>query len=291
MECRYFLQRMPARWGPLRLYYLSGIAGAALLAVASLLLPSTARLWALDVEAWTTLMAVWNTALVAWVVWLAHLRRREKTRRACARAETDSQAWPFLFAAGWALIALAWFAPVGWSLGLVYIHPLIALWFLDRELFRRKVAWRHVYRTALMMLPVCLTALWWLSWRKPDLPGNDLLSLQITQHAGRGIVSGVSTHLLVATHVFLEMLHYAVWLVAIPSIGMQGKPWEVDKVPVARKSTIWRWGVTVVLVLGALAVIGFWGGFAANYPLTRDIYFSVAVFHVLAEAPFLIRLL
>src|SRR5690348_13337970 len=31
MEGRYMLSRMPARWGPLRLYYLLGIAGVLLL--------------------------------------------------------------------------------------------------------------------------------------------------------------------------------------------------------------------------------------------------------------------
>ena len=34
-----------------------------------------------------------------------------------------------------------------------------------------------------------------------------------------------------------------------------------------------------------------WAGFLSNYPLTRDIYFTVAMLHVLAEAPFLLRLL
>jgi hypothetical protein len=34
-----------------------------------------------------------------------------------------------------------------------------------------------------------------------------------------------------------------------------------------------------------------WGGFVADYPLTRDIYFTVAMLHVLAEVPFLLRLL
>ncbi|MDP6446681.1 MAG: hypothetical protein QGG36_20985 [Pirellulaceae bacterium] len=292
MECRYFLQRMPGRWGPLRLYYWSGLGGAFLLAAASLLLPSTARAWALEFEAWMTLLAVWNSALVAWVVWLAYLRRREKLQRAATRQPAvEHNLWPLLFAGGWVLIAVAWLAPVGWSLALVYLHPLIALWFLDRELLRRRVAWHGVYRAALGVLPFCLAGLWWMLWSKPDLPGDDLVSLQITRHAGRGVVPGVSTHLLVATHVFLEMLHYAVWLLAIPSIGMLGKPWQLDKMPMARKSAIWKWGVATVLLVGGVAVIGFWGGFAANYPATRDIYFAVAILHVLTEAPFLIRLL
>jgi hypothetical protein len=34
-----------------------------------------------------------------------------------------------------------------------------------------------------------------------------------------------------------------------------------------------------------------WGAFLADYPLTRDVYFTVATLHVLAEVPFLLRLL
>jgi hypothetical protein len=34
-----------------------------------------------------------------------------------------------------------------------------------------------------------------------------------------------------------------------------------------------------------------WCGFAANYTTTRDIYFAFAMAHVLAEMPFLIKML
>lgn len=294
MECRYFIQRMPARWGPLRVYYLSGLGGALSLALANLFLPSAARSWSVDGETWLTWLAVWNSLLVAWVVWLAHLRRREKQRKVNSQQGASDQAaaiWPLLYSGGWALIALAWLAPMGWSLALVFIHPLIALWFLDRELHRRRVPWRRAYRGMLAATPLALAGLMAILWSKPDLPGNDLVSMQITRHAGGDIIAGVSTHVLVATHVFLEMLHYAVWLLAIPAVGMQGQPWRLHKIPLTRKSHGWRLLVIAGLTLGALAVVGFWGGFLVNYPLARDIYFSVAVLHVLAEAPFLIRLL
>ena len=32
-----------------------------------------------------------------------------------------------------------------------------------------------------------------------------------------------------------------------------------------------------------------WAFFLADYPLTRDVYFTVALLHVLAEVPFLLR--
>ncbi len=53
------------------------------------------------------------------------------------------------------------------------------------------------------------------------------------------------------------------------------------------------WGglLSPALAAGSLGGLGIWAGFLANYPLTRDIYFTVAMLHVLAEAPFLLRLL
>ena len=43
--------------------------------------------------------------------------------------------------------------------------------------------------------------------------------------------------------------------------------------------------------LGGLVVLLLWGCFLADYPLTRDVYFTVALLHVLAEVPFLLRAL
>jgi hypothetical protein len=41
-----------------------------------------------------------------------------------------------------------------------------------------------------------------------------------------------------------------------------------------------------VLVLGGLVVLVLWACFAVDYATTRDVYFTVAMLHVLAEAPF-----
>lgn len=114
--------------------------------------------------------------------------------------------------------------------------------------------------------------------------------MQIANHAGANLVSGISSRFLVAAHTFLEMLHYAAWIVAIPLIGYAGTPWTLKKVPLAQKSARWKWGIAGFLVLGAIVTVGLWAGFLANYPLTRDLYFSVAILHVLAEIPFLLRM-
>ncbi len=189
------------------------------------------------------------------------------------------------------MIGLAWFKPAAWDLGLVYLHPLVALTFLDRELAIHRPAWQPAYRRLLALLPLALAGLWWRLADTPSLPGSDGLTLRITAHAGADILSGVSSHLLVATHTFLEMLHYGVWLVAIPLVSVRTLPWRIAGVPLARRSRPWRLAIAGMLAVGALVVIGFWAGFVADYPRTRDIYFTVAMLHVLAEVPFLLRLL
>jgi hypothetical protein len=95
----------------------------------------------------------------------------------------------------------------------------------------------------------------------------------------------------VATHTFLEMLHYGVWLVAIPLVGIRTLPWRLETVPMARRSALWKWIFIGVLLCGSAVMLILWGGFIADYLTTRDVYFTVALLHVLAEVPFLLRAL
>jgi hypothetical protein len=43
--------------------------------------------------------------------------------------------------------------------------------------------------------------------------------------------------------------------------------------------------------MGLFAVAILWLGFSMDYSTTRDIYFTVAIAHVLAEVPFLLKML
>ena len=187
------------------------------------------------------------------------------------------------------LIAVVWLVPQAWDVGLVYLHPLIALLFLDRELGRRRPQWRPAYRACLACLPIVLGVLWWQLADSPPLAGQDMLTMRITRHAGADFLAGVSSHLLVSTHTFLEMLHYGVWLVAMPLIAMRAAPWKLQSVPLARRSRSWRGGVITLIALGAVAVLALWACFLGNYAATRDVYFTLAIAHVLAEFPFLLR--
>ncbi|MDX1944193.1 MAG: hypothetical protein SFU86_02200 [Pirellulaceae bacterium] len=285
LEARYMLTRMPARWGPLTGYFVTGIAGVLLLTAAISLLPWTYDRLNLGPESWPALLSLWNTLLIGWVLALVLLRSRQNPRRN----------WSWTIPVAFVLVALAWLWPAGWGLGLVYLHPLIALWFLDREIGRMRREWQVAYRACLLLVPVALAALWWNLAGSPHLPGEDLFSRQLTgriaQHAGEGIVSGVSSHFLIAAHTFLEMLHYGVWIVAIPLVSVRMMPWRLDNVPLARRSPLWRGAILAAIGLGVIVMLGLWGAFLADYPLTRDIYFTVAMLHVLAEAPFLLRLL
>ena len=49
--------------------------------------------------------------------------------------------------------------------------------------------------------------------------------------------------------------------------------------------------VPIEVLYTVLPILLLWGAFLTNYPATRDIYFTVAMLHVLAEVPFLLRLL
>jgi hypothetical protein len=226
-------------------------------------------------------VSLWHTVLIAWVMALALLRSRQNPRRE----------WAWVVPAGLVLVAGAWLWPMVAGLALVYAHPLVSLWFLDRELGRGRSPWRSAYRGALLLLPVAVGALWLVLARAPHLPGDDALTRAITGHAGGAILGGVSTHALVATHTFLEMLHYGVWILAIPLLSVQRWPWQVDNAPLARRSAVWKRAITLVVLAGAALVVLLWVAFAADYPLTRDVYFLIATLHVLAEIPFLLRLL
>lgn len=278
LEARYFMARMPPRWGRLRTFFLVGIGGVLGLTGAMIALPVVARAAGNLPEAWYVLIATWNTGLVLWIGGLAALRTRQNPRRD----------WPWLWPGVLAAMAIAWIAPLGWSLAVVYLHPLVALVFLDAEIGRRRPDLRSAYRWCLAALPLAVAALAWNLAGAADLAGDDVLTAQITAHAGAGIVPRVSTHFLVATHTFLEMLHYSIWCVALPLLA-GSVPWRLDQVPLARRSSAWRTAVAGVLVTGCLVVGLFWISFLVDYPLTRSVYFTVAMLHVLAEIPFLLR--
>jgi hypothetical protein len=279
MEARYMLARLPARWGKLRPFFLVALGGILGLTLSYAALTLWLQRGDTDYPTATLAMALWDSLLIGWVLLLIHLRSRHKPCRD----------WSAALPLGLLALAGAWLAPGLFGLSLVYGHPLMALAILDRELARSRPEWRSGYHACLALLPVLLGLLWWHLARLPDLPGRDALTVRIQQHAGADLLRGVSSQVLVATHTFLETVHYGVWLLAIPLIGWKSAPWKLATIPMARRPGASRVAALGLLTIGAIAVLALWGGFLANYPMTRDVYFTIALLHVLAEVPLLLR--
>lgn len=278
LEARYLMTRMPARWGMLGSYFALGVGGSLLLAC---LFAATPRIAGRNPEFALALVATWNTLFTFWVMRLALLRSRQNPRRD----------WQFLIPLGFSLVAVNWLCPLAWSLVLVYLHPILALVFMDRELTRQRSVWLGSFRVALCFVPLCLMGLAACWATSPDLAAQDLVAWQITHHAGAGVIPHVSTHFLVAAHIFLELLHYLVWIVVMPTIGVRGPFWMLNDVPLARRSRKWQMLLKAFVLAGLGIVLILWGSFLSDYAWTRDVYFTIAILHVLAEFPFLLRLL
>lgn len=281
MEFRYFLARMPRHWGRSRSYYLTAIVGVLLLTGGYLAIYFAAGNWLWSAEGWTAVVASWNTLLLAWLGILVYMRGRQRPR-------SD---WSWAFAGVALLAAAAWAMPEYWSLALVYLHPLIAFWFLDRQIGRSRPEWRRAYRLCLMSIPIFVACIWAAFWGMPALQEDTVLFWRISQHAGGGILSGISSHVLVATHVFLETIHYAVWLVIIPLVDRRAIPWRLETVPFFASEGGFPRMVKLVCAVSVVLVIALWAGFSLDYTVTRDVYFAFAIAHVLAEFPFLIKML
>lgn len=283
MEFRYFLARMPRHWGRSKAYYITGIVGVLLLTASYLAIFFASDKWLWTAEGWTGIVASWNTLLLVWIGVLLYLRGRQRPR-------SD---WSWSFAVVFLLAALVWAVPAYWSLALVYLHPLVALWFLDRQIRRTKPDWLRAYRACLMSIPVFLAIIWLARWGGPDAVGDSPLFIRISEHAGSSVVSGISSQVLIASHVFLESIHYAVWLLIIPLVDRRAVPWRLSEIPLLAGPSrpIVRSATLGVGVAAVLVVLILWAGFAVDYATARDIYFAFAIGHVVAEVPFLIKML
>jgi hypothetical protein len=281
MEFRYFAARMPVRWGRSKLYYSVGIGGVLFLVAAYVSLYFASGNWLWSVDTGPILTASWNTAFVMWLSLLYYLRGRRGAR--------SDRTWAF--AAAFLLAALAWVVPQYWSLSLVYMHPFIAMWFLERQIRRSKPEWLRAYHCCLTSVPVFVVLLWIVFSARPDLPEDTRLLWRISQHAGSEILPGISSHFLVATHVFLESIHYFVWILLIPLIDRRAIPWRMREIPLFSMKGGYPRLVVAALCISFTLMLLLWAGFSVNYAVTRDIYFAFAIGHVMAEFPFLIKMI
>ena len=302
-EFRYFLMRLPFRFGRSRNFFLIAFAGIAFLTVTYISLPLFYAYAAPTPGSWATVLASWNTLLLLWIGLLVWLRGKQRSGRD----------WSWGIAAALGLSAINWLQPEFFSLAIVYLHPLIALWFLDRHLRINRPHWLPVYRRCLYLLPVLVVGIVLAQSRTLELADDNGLFWRITQHAGADLLPNIPSRILVSVHLFLEMLHYAVWIVALSLIGPTRQPassstedlnpaasqtsrsckaiWDVRSVPLARHSRGFPKTITAALGFGVFLVFMLWIGFSMDYSTTRDLYFTVAIAHVVAEAPFLLKML
>lgn len=280
-EFRYFIARMPVRWGKSKTFYAIGIGGVLILTAAYLAIYFTANNWFWSLDGWQTAVSMWNTAFVLWLGFLFYLRGRQKPK-------TD---WTWAFAAAFLFASFIWSAPQYFSLSLVYLHPFIAMWFLERQIRRTKKDWLKAYHFCLAMIPFFVLILYFAFSNAPNLSNENNLFWRITQHAGSQILPNISSHFLVAAHVFLETIHYSVWILLIPLIDKRAVPWKLNEIPLFANKQGFPKLVAIALMCSLLLVCALWLGFSMNYTTTRDIYFAFAMAHVLAEFPFLVKML
>ena len=288
-ELRYFLMRLPARFGRSRNFFVTAFVGLAVLTISYVSLPFAYNAVNASSETWLSVLAIWNTLMLAWIAALIHLRAKQKQPRTGASQRTADSSqrtanWSWSIPTILALAAFNWFVPDFFSLALVYIHPLIALWFLDRHLKKTRPAWVGPYRRCLCLLPLILAVMIWRLSQTIPLGDDNGLFWRITQHSGAELLPQLSSHMLVSVHLFLEMLHYGVWILALPLLSARFFKAGAVKRGLPRLKP-------ALLTVGIVAVVILWVGFTADYTKTRDLYFTIAIAHVLAEAPFLLRML
>jgi len=282
-ELRYFLMRLPVQFGRSRNFFVVAFAGIGFLTISYLSLPALYYAGVWSGSNWAGFIGVWNTLLLIWIAVLVWLRGKQCRRGNWTTA--GNWAWPAAFA----LCSLNWLAPEIFSLAIVYLHPLVALWFLDRHLRRTRPEWLRAYRRCLALVPLLGAVICLQLAGTPALANDNGLAWRITQHSGAQFFPNVSSHLLVSLHVFLEMLHYGVWLVALPLIGASGAIWDAKSIPLVRHPRGFPILIVIMLVIGVLLMGLLWFGFVVDYSVTRDVYFAVAIAHVLAEVPMLLR--
>jgi hypothetical protein len=268
MEARYLLSRLPARFGPLRTFFTIGFGGVLVLA---------AGFWTLSWQG--SIPSLWHSTLAAWTGALLILRRRE----------LPASDWFGVLPPICLWLAAAWLVPSALDIAIVYAHPLLAFWFLDRQIRRSRPEWLGAWRLCLAAVPILVAVLGWRLTLAPPLAAFDPASWAVIQHTNAAILQGIPTRPLVGTHAFLETSHYAIWLLALPLLGLRGAPWRIGNIPLVRHRLGWPRLIRWALLAGAGAVALLWFCFWLDYATTRQIYFSIALLHVLAEVPFLVR--
>lgn len=316
LELQYALSRFPCRISrDVRGFFTTSVAGTILLVISYLAIV-LAPITLIPVTDTIMLNAaqLWQGILFSWVAAIAIIRHRQKYLRSLP-------AW--LGACGF-LSALNVFDVASAGVAMAYLHPVIGLFVLDRELGIANQSWQKGFRRTLFVIPALIVAVCLL--HKPGQGALDTLTTNIMLQAGASVLPDVSPDLLVAIHTFLELLHYGVWLLAIPIVtgmlarrtvpltahapgrsarckdpspgalnSLMGIPGKLDRSnapkAVALKAQRMKRLIALLVVFGSFAVVTLWICFSMDYAATRYFYFKLAILHVIAELPLLLRIL
>ncbi|MGE4159902.1 MAG: hypothetical protein AB7F75_12490, partial [Planctomycetota bacterium] len=102
-------------------------------------------------------------------------------------------------------------------------------------------------------------------------------------------VLGINPGFLISTHLFLELVHYMIWVLIIPAWGFRIRPHDTRTIPLAHLSPMARRAIKTILVGSTLFVLALWGGFSLKPHQTWEIYFTLAIGHVLLEFVFVLK--
>jgi hypothetical protein len=276
MELRYLAAFLPTGRGLRSPYVVVAAAGTLLLAGAYIALVWLGR----NLDASTHLIALssWQTSLFVWLLALVWLRK--------IRSSAGSWLPPVLcLAAG-----ISWLSPGAIVFVILYGHPLVAVAFLYLAVRRWRPELLPLFRW-LGLLACALVAVLVVVLINAETLGRDpVLGARSTVRAGSLLLDAASPHLLLSLHTFLEVIHYAAWLVLIPLVGLRSKPWSLARVRAATRSARGRCLVVGTLLFAGVVVAALWLAFYVAPKITFDVYFTVAMVHVIAELPCLLRL-
>ena len=263
MEARYLLGRLPGRAGKLKRYMALSALGVTGIGATSLTLAYTDNPYSLR---------IWATLLLLWLGGLLLLRSRENPRRN----------WPWIEPAVLLACSWIWLSPITFGLALVLLHPILAIVVLGRELhFYRRPERAHyaAFVGAVLFGLAVLLAMLAIHPSRPPAAFRNLVLIDAPS----------LTYL--AVHAYLEIVHYAVWILLLPALASATRRGGLNLYPVLRKAPGRLWAARALLALGLLLSLGLWWGFAFHFEFTRALYFQLAIFHVLVEFPFLVRTL
>src|SRR2546429_3134554 len=127
-EARYFLMRLPARFGRSRNFFLLAFAGIALLTLAYVSLPALyyAGFW--SGANWPNAIATWNTLMLLWIGALVLVRGKQGAQRG----------WVLGMPPGFGVFRPNWLGPGVFCLGVGFVFPLGGALFFHRHFARRR---------------------------------------------------------------------------------------------------------------------------------------------------------